>query len=350
MRKVPVTASDYRIEYVPPQSLRPYPGNARTHSRRQISVIEASIRRFDFMQPALISKDNEIIAGHGRVEAAKSLGLEKIPTIRIEHLSETDRRAYVIADNKIAQMAGWDKEILAIELQNLIEVGFDLEIVGFDPPEVDFLFEGLSESKCDSSAEDISPQPTYDGPSVTQPGDIWLLGPKGRPRHRLICGDARDSRVFQSLLGSELATLLLTDPPYNVRIGGVSGKGRIQHREFAMASGEMSEGQFIEFLRQFLKASLQTMGSGGLAYVLMVWGHLFELLSAARLLKLDLVNLCVWNKSNGGMGSLYRSKHELVCIFGQGKQPHRNNVELGKHGRNRANVWDYHGESAFHLG
>jgi DNA modification methylase len=345
---VPVRANNFRVEYVSPRSLRPYPGNARTHGKRQKHALEASIRRFGYTQPALVSEDNVIIAGHGRVEAAKSLGLDKIPIIRIEHLSDTDRRAYVIADNKIAEMAGWDKEILAIELQNLIEVGFDLEIVGFDPPEVDHLFEGLAESKCDSSAEDIAPLPTYGGPSVARPDDIWLLGPKGRPRHKLICGDARDDRTYLSLLDSERAALLLTDPPYNARIGRVSGKGRIQHREFAMASGEMSEGQFVEFLQQFLGASLRSMATSALAYVFMDWRHVFELLSAARLLKLNFVNLCVWNKSNGGMGALYRSKHELVCIFGRGN--HRNNIELGKHGRNRTNVWDYHGESSFHSG
>jgi len=345
-----VTPYNYSIEYVPPQSLRPYAGNARTHSRRQLRALEASIRRFGYTQPALVSKDGEIIAGHGRVEAAKNIGLDEIPIVRIEHLNETDRRAYVIADNKIAEMAGWDKEILAIELQNLIEVGFDLEIVGFDAPEVDLLFEGLSESKCDSSAEDISPQPTYEGPSVTRPGDIWLLGPKSDPRHKLICADARETRTFLSLLGPERAAVLLTDPPYNVRIRGVSGKGRIQHREFAMASGEMSEDQFTEFLQQFLKASLPALSAGALAYVFMDWRHAFELMNAARQLKLNLVNLCVWNKSNGGMGSLYRSKHELVFIFGRGKQSHLNNVELGKHGRNRTNVWDYRGGSAFHSG
>jgi DNA modification methylase len=348
--KAPSATNDHRIEHVSPQSLRPYPGNARKHNRRQKRALEASIRRFGFMQAVLVSKDNEIIAGHGRVEAAKSLGLTEIPIIRIEHLSETDRRAYVIADNKIAEMARWDKEILAIELQNLIEVGFDPEIVGFDAPEIDLLFEGLSEARCDSAAEDISPRPTYDGPSVTRPGDIWLLGPKSQPRHRLICEDARESRTFLSLLGPERAALLLTDPPYNVRIGGVSGKGRIQHREFAMASGEMTGHQFTQFLQQFMKASLQALTTGALAYVFMDWRHIFELLSAAQQLKLNLINLCVWNKSNGGMGSLYRSKHELVFIFGRGKQSHCNNVELGKHGRNRTNVWDYHGESAFHSG
>jgi DNA modification methylase len=332
--------------HLSPRSLKPYSGNARTHSAKQIRALEASIRRFGYTQPALISQHGEIIAGHGRVEAAKRLGLLTIPVIQINHLSDVDRRAYILADNQLALKAGWDKETLATELQHLVEVGFDLEIVGFEAPEVDLLLEVADETRRDPNIEDVSPDAMPDRPAVTQRGDKWLLGSKGPHQHELICGDSRDGNTIASLMGRDRATLLLSDPPYNVRIKNISGKGRAQHKEFAMASGEMKEEEFIAFLREFLSDSIPVLKTEGLIYLFMDWRHLFELQTAARLLDLALINLCVWNKSNGGMGSLYRSKHELVLIFGQGNR-HRNNVELGKNGRNRTNVWDYAGVNTF---
>jgi len=284
------------------------------------------------------------------VEAAKSLGLPTIPVIRITHLSESDRRAYILADNQLALKAGWDKEILAVELQNLVEVGFDLEIVGFEAPEVDLLLDLSAERQQDPNADDVIPKTATNRPATTQPGDLWILGLKSGRQHRLLCGDARENTAIELVMGGERAAMVLTDPPYNVRVAGISGRGRTRHPEFAMASGEMTEEDYISFLREFLMATTRRTGSGALIYVFIDWRHLFELQTAARLLGLILVNLCVWNKNNGGMGSLYRSKHELVLIFRTGDRPHRNNVELGKNGRQRANVWDYAGVNTFRTG
>ena len=220
--------------------LKPYAGNARTHSDKQIAQIAASIGKFGFNNPVLVDADNRIIAGHGRVEAAKRLGLTSVPTIRLDHMSDTERRAYVIADNRLAELAGWDREILKIELQGLdaLNLDFDVEITGFDTAELDLLLDDRVEATKPDPADEIPP--VASGPAITRPGDLWLMG-----EHRLLCGDARDAAVVQRLMDQETARMVFTDPPYNVKIDGhVGGAGKIKHREFAMASGEMSQDQF----------------------------------------------------------------------------------------------------------
>ncbi len=345
------TFSYTSVVYLPMGELIPYPRNARTHSKKQIKAIARSIERFGFTNPVLATSANEILAGHGRVEAAKLLGMSSVPVLRIDHLSEAERRAYIIADNRLAEKAGWDKEILEIELQGLVTTGFEVEITGFEVPEIDLILDVAAEKEQDPGPEDDLPEVRYDQPAVTRLGDLWLLGPNGAPRHRLLAGDARDPSVVTTLMGEELAAMVITDPPYNVPIKGhVSGKGRNHHGEFAMASGEMTEDELISFLKLFLATALTKTAPGTLLYVFMDWRHLFEMLTAARALDLRLINICVWNKSNGGMGSLYRSKHELVLVLRHGDEPHRNNVELGKHGRSRANVWDYPGVNVFRSG
>ncbi len=341
-------ANRLTITYVSPHSLKPYPGNARTHSKKQIKAVARSIRRFDFNQPVVVTAHHEIIAGHARVEAAKLLALPKIPIISIDHLSDAERRAYILADNQLALKAGWDKQILAVELQDLIKVGLDLEITGFEVPEIDSFLEIADETRHDPDAGDIAPHPAFDRPPITRSGDLWVLGAKNRQGHKLLCADCRDATTITSLMKGDRAVLLITDPPYNVRVSGISGKGRTRHREFTMASGEMKEEEFIAFLQSFLSASLPVLTAEALLYSFIDWRHLFELQTAAKLLELVLVNVCVWNKTNGGMGSLYRSKHELVLILSQ-RGRHRNNVELGKNGRNRTNVWEYAGVNTFRV-
>jgi len=348
MNKVP---SELQVEYLRVLALKPYPSNARTHSKKQIRMIARSIERFGFTNPVLATSSNEILAGHGRVQAAKLLGMTTVPVLRIDHLNEDERRAYIIADNRLAEKAGWDKEILEIELQHLVIIGFDVEITGFEVPEVDSILEGAAEKLRDPGPEDYTPDLRRDRPAVSKLGDLWLLGSKEGDRHRLLCDDARQDTTIAALMGQDRAAIVITDPRYNVPIEGhVSGKGRTHHAEFTMASGEMTEEEFVLFLRRFLAAALTRAAAGALLYVFMDWRHLFETLTAARELNLNLINLCVWNKTNGGMGSLYRSKHELVPILRRGNQPHRNNVELGKHGRSRTNVWDYAGVNAFRSG
>lgn len=330
-----------QIEIRKIQALRPYPGNARVHSKKQVRQIANSIQRFGFTNPVLISDDDEIIAGHGRVMAAKDLGLATVPTLKLSHLSPAERRAYVLADNKLALNAGWDNEILAIELQALIDIDFDVSLTGFSLAEIDFTLDQAGESKPEEVAsEDLVPEPPPC--PVSRHGDLWTLG-----RHRLLCGDARNSADYKLLLGDEKADLIFTDPPYNVQIdGNVCGLGAVRHREFAMASGEMSREQFVAFLTQTLCNASSVCRDGAIAFVCMDWRHMGELLEAGTAGFTELKNLCVWNKTNGGMGTFYRSKHELIFVFKVGTAPHTNSFGLGESGRYRTNVWDYAGVSS----
>lgn len=327
-------------------SLRPYPGNARTHSKKQLRQIAASIERFGFTNPVLISDSGEIIAGHGRVEAAKLLNMKSVPTLALSHLTDAERRAYVIADNKLALNAGWDKDILAIELQSLIDLEFDLEVTGFSLAEIDLVLDDASESSPDGPdlTEDVVPEVARQ--PVTRMGDIWLLG-----RHRLLCGDTRSADQLDRLMAGGQADVVFTDPPYNVAIdGNVCGLGSVKHREFAFASGEMSQDQFTAFLTQTLGNMSRVMRDGSIAFVCMDWRHMGELLAAGGACFTELKNLVVWNKTNGGMGAFYRSKHELVFVFKQGTAAHTNSFGLGETGRYRTNVWDYAGISSIGAG
>ena len=332
------------IKHVPIADLRPYGRNARTHSPKQIAQIAASIQVFGFNNPVLIDKDGVIIAGHGRVEAAKKLGQATVPAIRLEHLSDVEKRAYILADNRLAEKAGWDPEILAIELQNLssLDLDFDVTITGFEMAEIDVLIGGQDKDDAKTDPADEIP-PRDDGPAVTQPGDIWQIGP-----HRLICGDSTKPEAYARLLDGEKAQLVFTDPPYNVKIDGhVSGLGAVKHREFAFASGEMTEAEFTSFLTVVFGNLAANAVNGAIHFICMDWRHMTEVFAAAKAPYSELKNLCVWSKTNGGMGSLYRSQHELVFVFKSGKAAHINNVELGKHGRYRTNIWSYAGANSF---
>lgn len=327
-------------------ALRPYARNARTHSKKQIKQIAASIERFGFNNPVLVSDDNEIIAGHGRVEAAKQLGWTKVPTLALSHLSDKERQAYILADNKLALNAGWDREILAIELQALVDVDFDVELTGFSLAEVDLVLDEYSDADPDGREAPEDAVPVLNGEAVTRRGDIWLLG-----RHRLLCGDAQVRDDFTALLGTDRADLVFTDPPYNVKIdGNVCGLGSVRHREFAFGSGEMSSSQFTAFLTTTLGNAAALMRDGGIAFVCMDWRHMRELIEAGEQVFTELKNLVVWNKTNGGMGTFYRSKHELIFVFKQGTAEHTNTFGLGETGRYRTNVWDYAGISSIGAG
>ena len=324
-------------------ALTPYPQNARTHSKRQIRQIADSIETFGWTNPILVDGSGGVIAGHGRIEAAKLLGIEKVPTIRLEDLTEAEIRAYVIADNRLAENAGWDRELLAIELQGLIEldIEFDITITGFEMPEIDILIGELNAAGEDDAGDEVPA--IGEGPPVTRPGDIWSIG-----KHRLICGDSTDPDTYARLLDGAVAQMVFTDPPYNVPIDGhVSGLGKVKHREFAMAAGEMTQDQFTAFLATAFVNLAGHSADGAIHFICMDWRHMGEVIAAGRDAYTELKNLCVWAKTNGGMGSLYRSQHELVFVFKAGTAPHINNVELGKHGRYRTNVWNYPGINSF---
>lgn len=331
-----------KVEYRRVSELRPFERNARTHSKKQVRQIADSIARFGFTNPILVGDDDGVIAGHGRLAAAKLLSIDSVPTVRLSNLSEAERRAYVLADNKLALNAGWDREILALELQGLIDLEFDLSVTGFSLAEIDLVLDDASDSDPDGAdaPEDMLPAMAAD--PVIRRGDLWLLG-----RHKLICGDARSAADYTTLLGEERADLVFTDPPYNVPIDGhVSGLGKVQHREFAFASGEMSEAQFTRFLTECLSATSAAMRDGAIAFVCMDWRHMGELLAAGKVAFTEFKNLVIWNKSNGGMGSFYRSKHELIFVFKAGTAEHTNSFGLGETGRYRTNVWDYPGISS----
>jgi DNA modification methylase len=324
-------------------ALNPRKSNPRTHSKKQIEQIARAIKQFGFTNPVLIDDDNGIIAGHGRVAAAKLVGLNQVPTVRLSAMSEAEIRAYVIADNKLAENAGWDRNLLGLEFQYLssLDIDFDVSLTGFELPEIDLLIGELDIANCNEPTDTDIPLPS--GPAVTRLGDIWQIG-----RHRLICGDSTERETYQRLLGEARAQLVFTDPPYNVPIAGhVGGLGSVQHREFAMASGEMSQSEFTAFLASVFAHLAEFSVDGSIHFQCMDWRHVDEILQAGRNAYHELKNICVWAKNNGGMGSLYRSQHELVFVFKSGTSPHINNVELGKHGRYRTNIWNYAGVNSF---
>ncbi|MEQ1493228.1 MAG: ParB N-terminal domain-containing protein, partial [Terricaulis sp.] len=283
------------VEVYPPLKLVPFKRNARTHSKRQVAQIAKSITAFGFNNPVLVDDELNIIAGHGRVLAAIALGLKEVPCLKLSHLTDADKRAYILADNQLATKAGWDRELLALEFQGLLELGFDLSIAGFEIAEVDFIIE-TERAKHEDDVE--KPLPAV-GPAVTQRGDIWRLG-----AHRIICGDARDLKAYQALMGDERADLVFTDPPYNVPIDGfVGGKGRIKHREFEVASGEMSEAEFTSFLTDVLRLAASHSVDGSIHFVCMDWRHIMELMLAGKAVYSELKNMIVWAKDNAGMGT-----------------------------------------------
>src|ERR1017187_4230780 len=266
--------------------------------------------------------------------------MSEVPTIRLEHLSPDQIRAYIIADNRLAEKAGWDKSILAIELQHLASIDdFDVTVTGFEIPEIDLVLDDRTEK---ANADDV-----FDVvealETVTRPGDLWQLG-----KHRILCGNCLQPQSFSTLMGNRRAAAVFVDPPYNVAIDGhACGNGSVHHREFLMASGEMTEFEFISFLSSSLRLLARYSTSGSVHFVCMDWRHMSELLVAGKQVYDSLLNLCVWVKNSGGMGSFYRSQHELVFVFRNGKGQQRNNVQLGQYGRNRTNVWEYPAVNTF---
>ena len=319
------------VVYKATESLTPDPRNARTHPRRQIDQIIASIRAFGFTNPILTDPEGMLIAGHGRLRAAREMGLAEVPVIELAGLSEPQKRALRLADNKIALNAGWDIEILKLELSDLSlpEFEIDLGLTGFSPGEIDVVL-------ADSPDPDDEVIPAVPADHRVRTGDIWQLG-----EHRIGCGDGRDVAFLQQVVGegAQIDAAFL-DPPYNVKINGhANAKGR--HREFAMASGEMTTEVFRTFLADTLGACIALSRNGAVHFVCMDWRHMDDVTASVGAAYGTLLNICVWNKSNAGMGSLYRSKHEMVFVYRVGDAPHTNAVELGRHGRNRTNVWDY---------
>jgi DNA modification methylase len=325
--------------------LKPNPRNARTHSKKQIRQIAESIRQFGFVNPVIADENGVVIAGHGRLEAASMLELGNVPVITLHGLTDAQKRTLMLADNKIAGNAGWDRERLAIEipeLTSLLEVeGLDIALTGFEIPEIDQLI-------VDFDDKSVDPDDEFEhgcGQPVAKTGDLWLLD-----QHRLLCGNARSETDLDRLMGGEMAAMGFLDPPYNVAVSSIVGRGKTKHREFAEASGEQSAPEFVEFLTATLGNAARVSAAGALNYVCMDWRHIAELLSAGKAVYSEHVNTVVWVKTNAGQGSFYRSQHEEILVFRVGDLGHRNNIELGRHGRSRSNVWTYPGSNTFRKG
>ena len=334
-----------KIDWKNVEHLRSNPRNARTHNRKQRRAMVASIRRLGFINPLIIDANDTVIAGDCRLDAAKEMGLVEVPVILIDHLNDDEIRAFALADNQLAAMAGWDDEMLAIELQHLVEVNFDLDVTGFEAAKIDFVIESQLSGPGDNRA-DIIPEAHFNEPPTSRIGDIWLLG-----KHRLMCGDALNEFHLRLLMLGVLARMLFSDPPYNVKIdGNVCGLGDVRHREFLVASGEMSRKEFRAFLLTVMLNAARHSMDGAIHYWCMDWRSIDILLDAGREVFERLINICVWNKTNAGMGSFYRSQHEFVAVLKHGTEPHMNNIQLGKNGRNRSNVWIYPGVNTFRKG
>lgn len=334
------------IEYMSIDQLIPYGKNTKIHQNKQVGQIVNSIKEFDFNNPILIDEKNVIIAGHGRLMAAKQINLDNVPVIRIDHLSEAQKKAYRIADNKLTENGEWDVDLLKLEFMDLekLDIDFPIDITGFDTADIDVLLDDSLTSKDKEINEKANALPFIpENEVVSKVGDVWILG-----KHKIICGNALEKEYYDIIFEDKLSNMIFTDPPYYVKIDGhVGGNGKIHHPDFKMASGEMSHQQFKDFLSANFTLLKQFSKCGSLAYVCMDWRHIKEIINAGTDVFDELKNLCVWNKDNGGMGSLYRSKHELVFVFKNGKTSHKNNVELGCHGRYRTNVWDYPGVNSF---
>ena len=326
-----------QVKQVELKNIGAYQNNARMHDKKQVDQIARSIKAFGFNNPILIDENNTIIAGHARFEAAKTIGIESVPAIILKHLSEKEKKAYILADNKLAEKSKWNKELLKIEFENLIELDldFDLGLTGFETPELDLILHSPEDSgKAENEKLDL-----FDMDARVSQGDLWQLG-----RHYLFCGDSLKPESFKTLMVDARADMVFTDPPYNVPVDGhVCNKGKIKHKEFAFASGEMTDKEFKEFLKVSLENITKYSVDGSLHYICMDWRHIEALLQVGSNIFDGFKNICVWNKQLGGMGSLYRSQHEFICVFKKGKKSHVNNIELGKHGRYRTNVWDYPG-------
>ncbi|QTH20144.1 ParB N-terminal domain-containing protein [Rhizorhabdus wittichii] len=334
------------IIYRPPTSLSAHSRNARRHSARQISQLKASIKSFGFNVPVIINPESEILAGHGRVQAATELKLSQIPTVTVSHMTPMQARAFMLADNQLGDLSTWDSVLLADELEELAaaDEAFEITDTGFELARIDVLIEEKHKPKPEVDIADTPVDPAT-VERVSRLGDLWLLG-----RHRLFVGSALDPLSYQVLLGSERAQMIFADAPFNVRIkGNVSGLGKAKHDEFVMGSGEMSDDEFRNFLRTVFENLVAFSTDGSIHFQCIDWRGVGIMLNAGEVYT-EVKNIICWVKAQGGMGSLYRSQHELVVVFKSGTAPHINNIELGKHGRNRTNVWTMAGMNSFGKG
>ncbi len=330
------------VELVATHVLQPNERNPRIHSDQQIQLVANSISRFGFVVPIIIDEQHRIVAGNARWHAAKLLNLADVPTIKVAFLSDADRRAFALAENRLAELGGWDQELLAEELNWLFENDYDIGITGFTLADMDFSI-GSAEPLVESEQVEL---PDPNATAVSQLGDLWHIGP-----HRLYCDNILEAVSYETLLSGDRANMVFADPPFNVKIDGhVSGLGKVKHREFEFASGEMSQAEFTQFLRGMFRNCVLFSNPGSIHYHCMDWRHQREILDAADGVYSEFKQLVVWKKGNAGMGAFYRSQHELIYVFKSGKGRHTNNFGLGETGRYRTNIWEYAGANTFRKG
>ena len=330
-----------QIEHISISTLHSSKQRARKHSAAKLEKLARNIQTFGFVLPVLIDENDQVIAGYARVMAANDhLGITSVPAVRISHLNDAEKKAYSIADNQLTLDAEWDLNVLQQLTIDISDAGLDIALTGFSQDELNALLDPLELPLLNA---DDNPSPPDDVDIVTLPGDIWLLG-----KHKVMCADSTQQSSYTKLLGDQQARMVISDLPYNLKVQGmISGLGKNQHAEFQMASGEMSEAEFTTFLSSTFEILVNNTSDGSIHFHFMDWRHIHEITVAGRTHYSELKNLCVWNKSNAGMGSLYRSKHELIFVYKSGQAPHINNIKLGKHGRYRTNVLDYPGANAF---
>lgn len=322
-------------EYLAVTSLIPMPGAPRRHPKSQIRALAKSFEAFGQVLPILIDADHRIISGHAQWDVARRLGMTEVMVMRIEYLAEPQIKALMVALNRLGDLSKWDDQALNTILLDLhvLDLDFDIEATGFAEIEIELRIDSL-----DDGDQDVDEGGNIGvGPAVTQPGDLWQLS-----KHRLICGNALHDEMWSTLMGEDRATLVVTDPPYNVPIDGhVSGLGKHKHLPFAMAVGEMSEPEFTVFLQSAMRHAHKWSAPGSVHSWAMDWRHVVEIGSAGQAVYERFLNMAVWVKNQPGMGSFLRSQHELFFIFAKGGAPSRNNVQLGRFGRSRSNVWNY---------
>jgi DNA modification methylase len=339
----PVSAIEYgAVEQLPLDQLKHFPDNPRIHEEEAINTLARMIQATQIMPPLMVDTHNRILAGEGRCAAARLLGMKTVPVLRALNRSEAEMQAFRLADNRAVELSRWDEKLLTVSIKGLADLkpNFNLEVTGWKQAEIDIKFQSLLEPQ---NAGDNDQVPEVPAQPVTRLGDLFLCGP-----HRILCGSALEKDDFARLMNGQLAAMIMQDPPYNVSVKKhVGGLGRIQHEEFLIASGELSRNEFLTFLTEQLQLNAEVCQPGGTLMSWMDWRSIDLLMAAGRACGLDLVNMCVWVKTNGSMGSLYRSKYELVCVFRKPGGKPINNVQLGKFGRYRTNVWTAPGANSF---
>lgn len=333
---------DLNIEQIEIASIQPHPDNPRTHPKKQIRQIAESIKAFGYRMPVLVDQDTRLICGHARVEACKLIGMELVPALRVTDLSDAQVRALMIADNRLTEVSAWDDQLLGENLKILsdLELDFDIESIGFDYGEIDQRILAIEDIRQDEDdASDEAPDPDDVAP-VTQPGDLWILD-EGESGHRVLCADSTDRASYRRLLGVRRAAMIFTDPPYNLPARAIGQVCAGEHGNFEMGAGEMTPEQFTGFLGGVMEQLCEASEPGSIHYLCMDWRHAPEMLAAGLDRYTNFKNLCVWVKNRPGMGTFYRSQHELVFVFKHGDARHRNHFGLGEHGRTRSNVWSF---------